>query len=57
MKTGVKNYNSIKNQNSDAVDKEELLSYFSKLKGNQEYSQIISIRFEYIRNILLIYVK
>lgn len=52
MKSGLKNYANIKIDNGNAVEKEELLSYFGKLKGNPELSKIVSIRF-----LFLIYLK
>ena len=45
MKSGLKNYANIKIDNGNAVEKEELLSYFGKLKSNPELSKIVSIRF------------
>lgn len=52
MRSGLKNYANIKIDNGNAVEKEELLSYFGKLKGNPELSKIVSIRF-----LFLIYLK
>jgi len=45
MRSGQIIYINIKNDDANAVEKQELLSYFTKLKGNNEFSKIVSIKF------------